>query len=244
MRASEAPRVSRARQRGPAQIPRVEIDLAALGEPLVMTGLVPVSGRNDRLGVAVNNVALGDVTLDAVAEGKLGAGRRLTVAEAGAILGFVQRTRVLEKALGLLAVRARSARELGQRLRRAGAADADITWVQERLLAQGFLDDAAYARQVARTKILAGGTSRRKVTGVLRKMGIGADVAAEAISATLAEVELDEYGAALAAAQKRVRAVRDLEPHKQRQRLYAFLARRGYQQEVIRRVVSEVLAQP
>ena len=76
---------------------------------------------------------------------------------------------------------------------------------------------------------------------MLRQKGIAADVAAEAMDATLSEVSLDEYGAALAVAQKRVRALSSLEPAKRRQRLYAFLARRGYEGDVVRRVMNEVL---
>jgi regulatory protein len=234
-------RTEKKRSRGPAKIPQVDIDVAALGEPLIVTAVVQVPGRNDRLTIALNGATLGDVTLDFVAEEKLRQGRQLTPGIAENTIRAVQRTRVLDKALDLLAVRARSARELSQRLRRAGAMDPEIAWVQDRLLTQGFLDDASFARQVARGKVLAGGTSRRRVIGVLRKKGVSADIAEEAIDATLAEVELDEFGAALAAAERRIRALRSLEPQKQRQRLYAFLARRGYEQDVIRRVTAELL---
>jgi regulatory protein len=157
------------------------------------------------------------------------------------VLGALQRTIVLDKALDLLAVRARSTRDLGIRLRRAGARDGDIAWVQDRLTAQGFLNDASFARQLARSKALAGGTSRRRVIGVLRKKGINAEVATAAIDATFADVELDEFGAALAAAEKRLRALASLDPAKRRQRLYAFLARRGYDGDTIRRVLNEIL---
>jgi regulatory protein len=153
----------------------------------------------------------------------------------------VSRTLVLDKALDLLAVRARSSRDLRIRLRRAGAADADISWTIDRLGAQGFVDDAAYARQVARAKVLAGGVSRRKVEKVLRQRGVAGDVAADAIEAALCEVDLDEHGAALAAAQKRLRSLASLDPQVRRQRLYAFLARRGYESDVVRRVLTEVL---
>ena len=229
------------RARGPARVREVDVDLDALNDPLIVTDLAQVPGRSDRLNVSVNGVSFGDVTLDFVADERLREGRGLTRVEALQFLGAVQRTIVLDKALDLLAIRDRSTRDLGIRLRRAGARDGDIAWVQDRLTAQGFLDDATYARQVARTKALAGGTSRRRVIGVLRKKGIAADVATEAIDVTLAEVDLDEYGAALAAAEKRLRALASLDPAKRRQRLFAFLARRGYESETIRRVLNEIL---
>ena len=229
------------RARGPARIREVDVDFDALAEPLTVTDLAPVGGRSDRLRVSVNGVECGDVTLDFVADERLRSGLTLTRAQAGDVLGAVQRTIVLEKALDLLAVHARSSRDLRLRLRKAGAADADISWVIDRLVRQSFLDDSAYARQVARAKVLGGGVSRRRVVTELRRRGVAADVADEAIDATLSEVDLDEEGAALNAAEKRMRALRSLEPAQQRQRLYAFLARRGFDSDVVRKVIASVL---
>ena len=189
----------------------------------------------------MNGVVVGNVTLDFVADQTLREGKQLSRVEAEEVVSAVSRTVVLDKALDLLAVRARSSRDLGIRLRRAGAPDAAITWAVHRLVAQGFVDDASYARQVARAKVVSGGVSRRKVVTELRKRGVSSEVADEAIDATLSEVELDEHGAALAAAQKRLRALSSLDAAKRRQRLYAFLARRGYESDVIRKVLAEVL---
>lgn len=216
------------------------MDLSTLDDPLVVSGLAQLPGRNDRLRVSLNGIPIGDLTLDFVALERVREGV-ITRAQAAELFAAVSRTLVLDKALDLLAVRARSSRDLQIRLRRAGAGEAQTSWAIERLTAQGFLDDAAYARGVARAKALSGGVSRRKVIGVLRQKGVAADVASEAIDATLAEVELDEYGAALAVAQKRARALRNLDAAVQRQRLYAFLARRGYESDVVRRVLAEVL---
>jgi len=230
-------RASRGRQ--PAKIAEAEFDAGSLTEPIMVSDLAEVSGSG-RLSVAINGVTMGKVTLDFVADQGIREGKRLSRSEADEILAAVNRTVVLDKALDLLAVRSRSSRDLRIRLRRAGAREEPITWAIERLLAQGYVDDAAYARQVARAKVLSGGVSRRRVVTALRQKGIAADVASAAIESTLADVELDEYGAALAAAEKRLRALRSLEPVKRRQRLYAFLARRGYEGEVIRRVIAEL----
>jgi len=236
----EAKRPAR-RARGPARIATVDLDLADLNDPLVISELAETQNRSGRFRVAISGVTLGDLTLDFVAEAGVREGRTVTRLQAVEIIDAVDRTAVLDKALDLLAVRARSSRDLSLRLRRAGARDPDIAWAVSRLASQGFVDDAAYARGVARAKALGGGVSRRKVITVLRQKGIAADVAAEAMDATLADVSLDEYGAALAAAQRRVRALSSLEPAKRRQRLYAFLARRGYKTDVVRRVMNEVL---
>ena len=233
---------ARSRKRGPAKIAEVDVDLTTLGDPFVVSEVAGVHGRSDRLRIAINGTMIGDVTLDFVADQGVREGRSVSREEASNVVAAVARTRVLDKALDLLAVRARSSRDLRIRLRRAGARDHDISWSIDRLAAQGFVDDAAYAREVARAKVLAGGVSRRKVVKVLRQRGVSAEVAEEAIDDTLADVDLDEYGAALAVAQKRLRSLAALAPQVKRQRLYAFLARRGYESDVVRRVLKEVLS--
>lgn len=234
-----APRERRAR--GPAKIATIDLDVASLVDPITVTSVLEVARSAGRARIALNGLDVGDLTLDYIADNSLRAGRELSRREAEDVISAVGRTIVLDKALDLLAVRARSARDLGLRLRHAGADDAAITWAVDRLTAQGFVDDSAYARQVARAKVVSGGVSRRNVVTVLRRRGIGADVADEAIDATLQEVELDEEGAAMAAARKRLRALSSLEPAKRRQRLHAYLARRGYESGVVRRVLAEVL---
>jgi regulatory protein len=229
------------RKSGPAQIARTDVDLSTLNDPLIVSALSETPNRSGRYRVAINGVEIGDVTIDFVADAGIREGTTIARLVAVEVMAATQRTAVLDKALDLLAVRARSSRDLGIRLRRAGAQGPDISWAVERLVAQGFVDDAAYARGVARAKALAGGVSRRKVITVLRQKGVAPDVAVAAIDETLSEVDHDEYSAALAAAEKRMRALGSLEPLKRRQRLYAFLARRGYESDVVRRVLAEVL---
>jgi len=229
------------RAHGPAQIAAIDFDVSSLDDPIVVTALTEVAGRSGRARIALNGENIGDLTLDYVADNTIRAGRALSRHEAQDLVGAVGRTIVLDKALDLLAVRARSARDLRLRLRRAGADDAAISWSIDRLTVQGFVDDGAYARQVARAKVVSGGVSRRKVVTVLRRRGIDADVADAAMNDTLQEVEFDEEGAALEAARKRLRALGSLDPAKRRQRLHAFLARRGYESDVVRRVLAEVL---
>ena len=230
----------RSRKPGPARLTRVDFDFGALSAPLLVSDLTGVPGRTDRMRVSISGVEIGDLTIDFIAEQRISEGREIPRAMANEIVAAVDRTVVLDKALDLLAVRARSARDLRMRLRRAGAPEADITWAIDRLVRQGLLDDAVYARQVARAKVLGGGVSRRKVVTELRRRGVSAETADEAIDATLSEVDLDEEGAALQAAEKRMRALASLDPKQQRQRLYAYLARRGFETDVVRRVITEV----
>jgi regulatory protein len=116
-----------------------------------------------------------------------------------------------------------------------------VTWVIERLRAQGYLDDADYARQVARSRLVTGGIAKRRVQDELFRKGVDRAAATEAIDETFGEVEHDEYAAALAAGRKRIRVLQSEDVTTQRRRLYAFLARRGFQPDIVGRVVRTLL---
>jgi regulatory protein len=191
--------------------------------------------------VTVDGANAGVLTLDLVAELGLHEGAPLDWGARHALALAARRTALLDKALDLLAVRARSASELRQRLRRRDADATDITWVIDRLGAQGYLDDAQFARQYARTRIVGGGVSRRRLQDELHRRGVERETASEAIDDTLADVRLDEHSAARDAARKRLRSMGDVDPAVARRRLYGFLARRGYEPDVVSRVLREVL---
>jgi regulatory protein len=150
-------------------------------------------------------------------------------------------TAALDRALNMLAFRARSVRELRRRLLEKGEqpeiADAAIA----RLTELGLLDDASYARQFARAKVLGSGLSRRRLQQELFRKGVEREVADEAIADVMAEDEVDEDAIIDRVARRKLRTLASLEPETRRRRLYAFLARRGYDLDDIRRVMDELL---
>lgn len=217
-----------------------ESEFEAPPQPGTVTGMREHPRRPGRVLIAVEGYEVGAVPLELVTELALREGRFLDPAARGTLDLVVRRTTLLDKALDLLAVRARSVRDLSIRLRRTRAAEDDIAWVIERLRGQRLLDDEQYARQVARTRVLDGGVSRRGIQDLLYRRGISREQAAAAIEETLAENQLDEHAAALAAARKRATALRALDRPTARRRLHAYLARRGYESDVVYRVLREV----
>src|SRR5687767_10532270 len=129
------------RKSGPARIATIDVDLSALNDPLIVSALSETPNRSGRYRVAINGVQIGDVTIDFVADAGIREGTTIARAQAVDVAEAAQRTAVLDKALDLLAVRSRSSRDLGIRLRRAGARDPDISWAVARLTSQGFVDD-------------------------------------------------------------------------------------------------------
>jgi regulatory protein len=142
-----------------------------------------------------------------------------------------------ERALGLLAVRARSRRELETRLRQAGFDPVEIADVLERLERVGLVDDAAFARQFAEHRFGVKRSGTRAVTSELLSKGVAPSLVAEIV----AEAGLDEDQRADALAISRVSRLRSVEPAKAFQRLSSLLMRRGYGPEVARRAARKAL---
>jgi regulatory protein len=146
-----------------------------------------------------------------------------------------------EYALRLLTARSYTARSLLRKLTQKGIEPETARAVMERLEANGLIDDVKYAEQYTRSKVLSGGASKRRVVQDLRRKGIAQPLADAAIAKVFADEEVDPRAMAENAARKKVRQMGDLEPLVLRRRLFGFLARKGYELDDIKRVVSKVL---
>ena len=143
-------------------------------------------------------------------------------------------------ALNLLSARPYATRALHRKLiqKQYSAADADDAI--RRLVDNGLLNDAKYAEQYARSKMLSTGTSKRRVQQDLYRKGIAGDLATNAIANVLESEEIDPAVVIERVARKKLAQLGDLEPVVLRRRLFAFLARRGYDVDEIKVVVSRL----
>jgi regulatory protein len=141
-------------------------------------------------------------------------------------------------ALNLLAARPYASRALHRKLiqKKYSAADADD--VIRRLLDNGLLNDERFAEQYARSKMLSTGASKRRLTQDLYRKGIKGDVATSAIANVIDQDEIDPAAVIERVANKKLAQLGNLEPVVLRRRLFAFLARRGYDVDEIKRIVS------
>jgi regulatory protein len=149
-----------------------------------------------------------------------------------------------DRALDLLESSARSVAELRRMLIRKGEPAGDVDAAIERLRGAGLLDDAAYARQFARSKALNAGHSRRRIAQELARKGVARPVADAAIGDVFDEEGVDETASIDRVAFKKARTLSKLDPQTQQRRLYAFLARRGYDSDSIGGAVRRALERP
>ena len=144
----------------------------------------------------------------------------------------------LDRAVGLLAMRAHSRGEIEQKLLRAHCRPATVEMVLYKLERENLLDDEDFAHQWAQAR--AGrklGSGR--IAQELRRKGVSPETIEEALS------ELDEDDQLSAAAALAEKALRRAKPgedsRKTAQRIAGMLARRGYSWEIARKAIQRVM---
>src|SRR4051794_32923615 len=131
---------------------------------------------------------------------------------------------VHDRALGLLAVRARSRSELERRLSSAGFERDEIAETLDRLTAVGLVDDESFARAFAEHAVARRGEGRRAVESALFAKG-GARGTIELVVSEVTEEQGGESERALALARTRVTRLAGAEPAAAYRKLFSFLAR-------------------
>ena len=141
-----------------------------------------------------------------------------------------------DRALGLLAVRWRSRRELETRLRAAGFEQEQVDVALRDLERAGLIDDDRFARELARAKSgrLDG---NRNVRSALAKAGVAPQLTDEVVA------DLGEEGERAASlAERKAARMGGLSPEVAYRRLHGFLMRRGYAPDTARDAARRALA--
>ncbi|MFL5489593.1 MAG: regulatory protein RecX [Gemmatimonadaceae bacterium] len=145
-------------------------------------------------------------------------------------------------ALSLLSARPYSTQALRRKLVQKEYSRSEVDETIDRLLQNGLLNDARYAEQYARSKIVTTGASKRRLQQDLYRKGIKGDLATKAIATVIEQEEIDPAAVIERVAKKKLAQLGDLEPLVLRRRLFAFLARRGYDLDEIKSVVSRLVS--
>jgi regulatory protein len=139
-----------------------------------------------------------------------------------------------EAALRLLERLRRTRSALARKLKERGFEGATIEAVLDRLAGVGLVDDAEYARAYLRERWGRRAAGWRRLEIDLRTRGVGAEDIARGRALLEAETgAADEVAAASRVLAQVARRYAALEPRVRRQRLWALLARRGFDGDVI-----------
>jgi regulatory protein len=163
------------------------------------------------------------LSLDASVAASLHIDQELDAAALARLTAADEHQRAVNAACLLLSYRPRSVREVETRLRRHGYSPAAIAAARAKLDGWGLLDDAAFARYWVEQRQAFHPRGPAALRSELRARGVDAEVVASAMPAAA-----DESEAAYRAGRARLRSLANLPAPVFRQRLGAFLQRRGF----------------
>lgn len=145
----------------------------------------------------------------------------------------------LDRAVGYLAARARSKREIEQKLLQAGYRPCTVEMVIYKLSRENLLDDADFARQWVESRS-GHKLGKNRIAQELRRKGITQEEAEEALSAIDEE---DQLGSAIALAEKAAARLKpDEDLRKAANRIAGMLARRGFSWDIAKQAIQHALS--
>ena len=146
-------------------------------------------------------------------------------------------------ALRVEARRSHARGDLRRRLIQKQHPPAAVEAALARLVAQGVLDDARFARAYAATRLHCGRGPARLLRDLLGQ-GVERRLAEAAVAQALVDEGVDPEQEARALAERRVRQLADVPVPARKRRLTAYLLRRGYAGSQVRGLVEELCGEP
>lgn len=145
----------------------------------------------------------------------------------------------LDRAVGYLAARACSTREIEQKLLRAGYRPSTVEMVIYKLQRENLLDDADFARQWVESR-QHHKLGRSHIAQELRRKGISQEEAEDALSVIDDD---DQLSGAVALAEKAAARIKPGEDmRKAASRIAGMLARRGYSWDIAKQAIQQALS--
>lgn len=165
-------------------------------------------------------------------------GEELTAEQIDEILLKEEKAKAKDRAFHLLSFRARSCREVRDRLKEKGYDPRVVEEVIADLQRLSLLNDDEFARSWIRDRLQTKPMGRRRLRQELQKKGIDPELIEQAIEDGFRDV--DEVELAVSLLRQREARYRGLNEGKARRRMADFLARRGFSWEVITAAMERV----
>lgn len=142
-----------------------------------------------------------------------------------------------QQALDFLSYRPRTENEIRQNLEKHKVPEEIIAEVMERLENAGLVNDARFAELWVENRSEMRPRSRRALAYELKQRGVSEDAIRRAVAG------VDDEELAFQAASRQAQKLRHLDWQEFRQKMYGFLARRGFNYDVSQPVTARVWAQ-
>ena len=152
------------------------------------------------------------------------------------ILKREEQKKANDYALNLLSYRARSEKEIYDKLKGKGYEDSIINATINMLQRYNFINDVEYAKMFVREKMNLSKNGSYKIKQKLYLKGINRDIIDNVMEELIDEEE--EFEKALAIAEKKVQSYGNIEDYKKYRKLNDFLLRRGFDYDIVSKVIT------
>jgi regulatory protein len=220
--------------------PEAEEPQAAEIEPGTVTGISARRRERGRFIIAINGAPAFTLSEEILFRSGIQVGDELDSATISRLLEEDEVVRATEAALHFLAYRARSEQEVRDRLKRGAFSPEAIEATITRLNDWRYLDDEDFARRWVESRARGKPRGQRLLQQELRQKGIDAETSRQVI----AEADLDEVATATELARKRLGTMKGEDPIAIRRKISAYLARRGYGFDVVRKALEQATGAP
>jgi regulatory protein len=216
-------------------VPMAALFLGILNVAQTITALEIQKRDKDRVSVYLDGeFAFGLPIVDAA---RLHKGQALSEQEIAHLRNIDDVSRALDRAVRLLARRPYSSAEIRRHLESKQVATPIIEEVLARLERLGYVDDRAFAQYWIENRDQFGPRGPRALRYELHQKGVSDDIIQAALD------RLDTHDSAYRAAQAQMRRLRGLSQQEFRNKLGSFLARRGFDYDIVRDVTNQLITE-
>lgn len=198
-------------------------------EKLLVSGLEPQKKNSERYNVFVDGEYYASLGAESCVVYGVRSGEYIDEETLKEAIAKDNERYAFDSAAKLLTYSMRTRKELEQRLTEKDIDAEAITAALEKLESYGYINDLSYAQEFVQSSICSG-KSRRVTEYALREKGIARATADEAMKAYTYDIEAE-------AAEKAVTALK--RQRKDRRHIFAALARRGFDYDIIGKVLPE-----
>lgn len=205
-----------------------------------VTALAPLRGKAGLVSVRVGSRTLGAVEVRDVADLGVRVGAEVTEALAARVRRAAAIAKAKDAAMRKIVRRGKSSAQLLDDLLRAGHDKETAREAVDRLRGAGLVDDKALAESYAKQVMSRSASGKRLVEARLRGKRFSPEVAAEAAKSAAGERDALEDATALA--RKKIRAApKSIDAPTLKRRVWAALARRGFDADVCRKALEKAM---
>jgi len=199
-----------------------------------ITAIKPQKKRKNRFNIYLDGKFIFGLSAEILAKSNLSVGRELSDQEVNDLILKNELGKSLDRVYRFLSYRPRSEKEIRDYLRKKEVEEKIVEKVVSKVKKLGYVDDLKFVRWWVEQRSTFRPRGKYVLTIELRQKG----VAPEIIDQVLGE-SIDEVPLAQKAIQKKINEYLKLPPRESRQKIAAYLRRRGFSWETIEKVFDK-----